>query len=669
MPDYRRAAPSVAAVPAVAALVLCVFGLYPLANRLTGGEAVQWYDRARTFWLVIGGAVILALLLLARWWPNRIDTLWRVVTERVLSIPPRLFLAGVALFAFVAAATVSVICFGRQPHNADEVAQLFHAKILLSGRLALPPDANPEFFGMDNMIDRTRWYSQFPIGGPAFLALGIALRAAWLMNPALLALAILSVYGFAKRAYREPVARATALLFALSPFALFMAASFMNHVPVFLLTCVAMMQLAIWVDADRPRDATRAAALIGLALGGAFTVRPLDALVVAGVVGVMQLAHLRDSAVRARSLAVQIVAGLLPVAVLLFVNLRTNGAPMRLGYEVLYGSAHQLGFHVDPYGVLHTPARALTFASKYLLQLNVLLFEWPLPVVGIIAVGLIALRHPTRWDFFLVALLFAQVIAYAAYWHDGNFRGPRFLFTAMPAIVILTARAPFVIAAMTRGTVRRATMLALPACVLFAWLAVGVSNSVPGRVRMYARGSSVMRVDPNAMARAAGLHNALVFINEGVEARNLHYLWGLGLSRGNAARLMVSASACAVRVSIDAEVAVRPPREQGRLDRLVKGALAFDAQQPPVEMSACIEDMRRDNEGSASFAPFFPANTIDANGHLGGDVVYALDLGEHNEVLRSRFGNRSWYRFGVRAASRDSLATLIPYATPRARSR
>ena len=665
MADDSRVTRSAAALPPVAALLVLTLGLYPLANQLTGGEATPWFDNARNFWLLIGGGLLVALLVLARWMPAQLDAAWDAITTRVMGIPPRAFVGGVALFAFAASAILAVICFGRQPHNADEVAQLFHAKILLSGRLALPPDANPEFFGMDNMIDRGRWYSQFPIGGPAFLAIALALRAAWLLNPALLAFSILSVYGFARRAYSEAVARATALLFALCPFALFMAASYMNHVPVLWLASVALMQVTIWADAKGPHDAYRAAILIGLALGVAFTVRPLDALIVAGVVAAIQLDHLRGSATRARSLVVQVVAGLLPVAVLFVVNMRTNGAPLRLGYEVLYGSAHQLGFHLDPYGTPHTPARALTFASKYLLQLNVLLFEWPIPVIAIIAAGLIALRRPTRWDLALIALLLAQVFGYALYWHDGSFRGPRFLFTAMPAIIILTARAPFVIATATRGAVRRVSMLVLPACVLVAWLAVGINMSVPGRVRMYRRGSPVLRVDPEAMAHAAGLHRALVFINEGVAARNVHYLWELGLSRGQATRVMVSASSCAIRRSIDAEVAVRPARTRGRLDRLVMGALAFDAAHQLNLPRECEDDVRRDNEGSASFAPFFPANTIDANGHLGGDVVYALDLGAHNEVLRARFGDRRWYRFGVRLASGDSVPRLTPYSAAR----
>ena len=660
MEQTRHATTSAAAVSLCAALVLFVFGLYPLANKLTDGDAVQWYGHARTFWLVIGGSMVLVLLGIARWQPGAVDRMWRAASDGALRIPRPVFLGGVALFAFAASATLAVICFGRQPHNADEVAQLFHARILLSGRLALPADPNPEFFGMDNMIDVGRWYSQFPIGGPAFLAAGLALRAAWLVNPVLLALTVVSVHGFARRAYGEPLARAAALLFALCPFALFVGASFMNHVPVLWLTSVAMVQLAIWMDAEGARETNRAAAMIGLALGAAFAVRPLDALVAAGVIGCMQLTQLRHR-VRLRSIAAQVIGGLIPLTILFYVNWRTNGAPLRLGYEVLYGNAHSLGFHTDPYGTTHTPMRAIMFASKYLLQLNVLLFEWPLPAVGIIAAGLLVLRRPTRWDIFLISLFLAQTIAYALYWHDGSFRGPRFLFNALPAIVILTARAPFLIAAATRGTVRRAAMLVVPACVLVAWLAVGMSDSVPGRVRMYRRASPILRIAAADVAREGNLRNALVFINEGREARNLHYLWELGLSRGSAARLMVSASACAVRLSIDAEAAIQPPLTAGRLDRLVKGALAFDRQEPPTLPQVCIDDVRRDDAGAASYGPFFPANEIGPDGHLGGNVVYALDLGPHNEVLRARFGNRAWYRFGPHKTPGDSMPSLIPY--------
>ena len=654
---------SAVAIPLVTALLLCVFGVYPLANRFTDDQAVPWYGQVRHFWLVVGVAIIVVLALLSRYAARPMDVAWNAITRRILAFPSRAFIGVVAVVTFVATAAIAWYCFGRQPHNADEVAQLFHAKMLLHGRLSLPPDPNPEFFGMDNMIEQGKWYSQFPIGGPVFLALGMAVGAAWLLNPVLLALSVMCMYGFVRRAYDEGFARAVVLLFALCPFALFMSASFMNHVPVLWLTTVALMQLAVWMEHTARERVVRSAALIGLALGGAFSIRPLDALVVAVLIGGAQLDVIREKrgGSHLRSLAAQVVAGLLPVAILFVVNARTNGAPMRLGYEVLYGNAHQLGFHMDPYGTMHTPLRALTFASKYLLQLNVLLFEWPLPVVLMIAAGLAALRRPTRWDTLLIGLLMAQLLAYAAYWHDGNFRGPRFLFTALPAILILTARTPVWLGEVTRGTPRRLITWLVPACVLFAWLAFGLSASVPGRIRGYRSIAPLMRVDPDSLVRAAHLRNALVFINEGQAARNLHYLWGLGLSRGNAARLMVSASPCAIRLSLDAEQARRPASERGRLDRLVRTALALDQDSIRFRPALCMEDAQMDREGTASYAPFFPANTFDADGRLGGNVVYALDYGNHDEALRARFGDRTWYRFGLRLAAGDTVPTLRPY--------
>jgi hypothetical protein len=55
----------------------------------------------------------------------------------------------------------------RRPTKSPAVARAD----LLSGHLSLPADANPEFFAIDNVIDRGRWYSQFPIAGPAVFAL------------------------------------------------------------------------------------------------------------------------------------------------------------------------------------------------------------------------------------------------------------------------------------------------------------------------------------------------------------------------------------------------------------------------------------------------------------------------------------------------------------------
>jgi hypothetical protein len=63
----------------------------------------------------------------------------------------------------------------------------------------------------------------------------------------------------------------------------------------------------------------------------------------------------------------------------------------------------------------------------------------------------------------------------------------------------------------------------------------------------------------------------------------------------------------------------------------------------------------------ATCAPFFPSNTIGADGRVGGNVVYVLDLGAQNEALRARFGDRSWYRFGPHPRRGDPLPSITPY--------
>jgi hypothetical protein len=339
-------------------------------------------------------------------------------------------------------------------------------------------------------------------------------------------------------------------------------------------------------------------------------------------------------------------------------NWRTTGAPLRFGYEVLYGSSHQLGFHTDPYGGVHTPIRALIFASKYLLELDAALLESPLPAVAVIVAGLLMLRRPSRWDRLLIALVAAQVVVYALYWHEGEFRGPRFLFTALPAFILLIARAPFVIASATRGTVRRAALLVLPVGILAGWMAVNIDASPLGRVGGYLALPAMARLDPVKIEREAGLRNALVFVSESWEAQALRRMWVLHVERGDAMRLLSTSHPCAMRQAIVAEERAGAEAE-GRLQRMEAVVKRYDPSSDPSP--SCIRDLVSDGEGVATYAPFFPSNTIDANGRVGGNVVWVLDLGAHNEALRTRFADRTWYRFGPHLRRGDPNPTITPY--------
>src|SRR2546425_277051 len=346
-------------LPLAAGAVLAALGLVPLANLLGGGASLPWWSAAVRDWLVTGTAIVLTALGLGWVSGERVDrSIARSITV-VLGPSPRAFQAFLALLVLTLTGSFAVYCFARAPFSQDEMAQRFHAHILLAGRLFAAGEPHPEFFSITGVLDRAgRWYSMYPIGGPALLAVGTALHATWLVNPVLTAFTACALYRFAAAAFGEGPGRVSVLLFALSPFVLIMGASEMNHVGALALATLALAALPTWATAPRGSAVLGAAALIGLGVGGMATIRPLDAAVVALVIGVFQLSVLRRERSRARSLVVQFAVGALPVACLLYVNARTTGRPLLFAYDALYGPGQRLGFHLGPFCVPDTPPPA-----------------------------------------------------------------------------------------------------------------------------------------------------------------------------------------------------------------------------------------------------------------------------------------------------------------------
>ena len=236
------------------------------------------------FWLKGGIAVVLGTTLVA-------SLPWSVLRELPTRAGALLMRPSPAVFAAIVVVTtvgLSILfafyVFERHATTADEMAQLWHAKMLVHGRLSLPADPNPEFFAIDNVIDTGRWYSEYPIGGPAVLAVGVLFGVPWLVNPLLAGVTVAALYHFARRAFGELQGRAVAALFSLTPMVLMMSGSYMNHVPVLCLAACALAALVEWERATTLRRRLVLAALIGLALGAMATIRPLDAAVVAVVI-------------------------------------------------------------------------------------------------------------------------------------------------------------------------------------------------------------------------------------------------------------------------------------------------------------------------------------------------------------------------------------------------
>ena len=664
----------------IAAVSLSALGLFPgpiialRRNPELFSDIVVHFANSVYYWTAAVLLIVGPALVLANTAPTPFDRAWsatRTVVRRMRAIP---FVSFVAAFAVVAALVASTYAFSRRPTSSDEVSQLFHARILLTGRLSLAPDVNPEFFAIDDIIDRGRWYSQFPIGGPAFFAFWIFLHSAWLANPLLAGLTVVSVYRFASQAYGEGVGRVSAVLTASSPFVLLMSGSYMNHTLVLCLACIALAELPAIV-AGTGRGSRRSAIIVGFALGASVAVRPLDGAVAAAVFGGLILLE----AIRQRKISPMLWAtgaGAIPIGLLLFVNWRTTGFPLLFGYEVQWGVNHSLGFHDDPAGNPHTPARGLVLIIKYLTQLNWSLLEWPVPGLLIVSASLLLAGRLRSWDRLLVCWIGVQLVAYAAYWHSGLFLGQRYLFTIVPAFLVIAARGFAILESSQSGMVRRTAVATGAACLLSSWTVPMTPSGAVGEAASIRSLRGGLKIDLESVLDEFSGKRALVFVRETASTRLLRRLWGLGVSRPAALQLFNQKDHCALLESVaEEEQTTRSTAEHTTALAAVKGYVpvigyqvrtvdpGFHINDSSSVTPRCRAELNYDaTHGPAlAYGPALLRNEISRDGRIGGDVVFVADLGDHNQVLRGRFGDRPWYRLQLIRDGENLQPQLVPY--------
>ncbi len=513
-----------------AALLIIALGFFPIANWISGGHSADWYPSVVREW-VSGTVMVTGIGLLLALAARRVPALWPAAAGRAFdSLAARPATAViVGLIAGALYAVIARVVYDGKPLLIDEIIQTWHGRILATGNLWKPVPPHPIFTSSMHLIDTGgKMYGQFPVGGPAMLALGSLAGAEWLVGPVFGAASILLFGVLARRLDPRPrVALGAVLLFALAPFTVFMSGSFMNHVTglTWLLLAMVGLSAATSDTGGRFRDGL----LAGIGLGVAATIRPVDALAFALPAGLWLLWR----AVRMRRVAALLGSGLgvaIPAGILLWANDQTTGAPLLLGYTVMWGSAHDLGFHSTPWGEVHTPVKGLELLNLYFLRLQAYLYEAPLPSLVPAGLALILTRRLSAMDRYLLVSGGLICAVYFAYWHDGFYLGPRFLFPLLPLASLWTARAlPAIRQAAGDGLLFRTAAYGAAAAVV---LAVLTGASVRGTE--YQAGMQSPRWDADRAARDAGIRNGLIFVRESWGSEVMARLWAIGVSRSDA---------------------------------------------------------------------------------------------------------------------------------------
>lgn len=534
----------------LAATFLAALATLPIADWIPGGTGAPGYretitDLANGTFIALGGGVVLALISrhVQGLWR---DGLWRAGSARWdLTRPSRTL--GLALAAAALYAVVARTVFSARPLLIDEIIQVWQARLFASGHLALLSSGHPELDGVMHIVDHAgKVFGQFPAGGPAMLALGSLVHAEWLVGPVFAALGLVWWSATLRHTEEPPsIAAGALLLLAFAPFAVFMSASHMNHVTSLSWIIAGMAGLTAVTATDRPRPFI--ALLMGLAFGLAGSIRPVDALAFGAPAGLWLFGralrdrrHLIPCALAAIGMAV-------PLAATLWVNSQTTGHPFLFGYTLLWGPGHELGFHASPWGPPHTPARGLELINLYLLGLQSFFLETPFPAL-IPALGFLAFGSKLKpFDRYLAVSGGVLLLLYWAYWHNGFFLGPRFLYPLLPVLALWTARFGSTLRERW-GTGEIPIRIWTYAGIIGLLLAVGVNVRI--RTRQYSNAFLSVRWPSSEAAEAAGAHDALVLVRESWGAQNIARMWGLGVSRSEADFIYRRVDMCVMELAL-----------------------------------------------------------------------------------------------------------------------
>lgn len=311
-------------------------------------------------------------------------------------------------------------------NSSDEYAYYFQARTYLAGRIwnAAPPLG--QSLGVNYIwVFQDKWFGQYPPGWPLIIA-GFELLTStrYLANAAIVMLTMLGVAELVRERAGRDAAWLAALLFAVSPFALFQAGSLFSH-PLAALTSVCAMLAA--------RESERRSSLLwALLTGCALGVLALTRLAPVPVLGLVSaLSCLRGSR-RIPRLAAMAVGGAPFLGVLLAYQYLITGDAMMPAYHA--------GGRLDDHLYFDWPSIKLGIFHNFMALAELGLYVAP-AILILLPVALIALtrKRALRPEDFVLPLGFLLFCFYPL--NPGVRYGPRYLFDFWPLGVVSVASA------------------------------------------------------------------------------------------------------------------------------------------------------------------------------------------------------------------------------------
>lgn len=353
-----------------------------------------------------------------------------------------------ALWAVTASSLLNIFVYQNHPHIPDEVVYLYQARFLANGALSLPAPPVPEAFDVYLMqLDGERWYPTPPAGWPALLALGTLLGAPWLVNPLLAGLNIILIYLVLIRLYDRYLARLAIFLLCFSPWYIFMAMNFMTH--TFTLTCALVAVLGVM----QARQTGKAwwAWLAGVAVGVMSLIRPLEGLMMAGLLGLWAIG-LGGRRLKISSLTGLVLGTFFTAILVLPYNYVLTGDMRQFPINVYtdqrfginsnaygFGADRGMNWAIDPYPG-HSPLDGLINANLNTFAINIELFGWSTGSIWLVALFILTGKYRQSDILMMGVILAVFVVFFFYYFSGGPDFGARYWYLMIVPLVALSVR-------------------------------------------------------------------------------------------------------------------------------------------------------------------------------------------------------------------------------------
>jgi hypothetical protein len=377
------------------------------------------------------------------------------------------------LAAFLLVSLVVGYLVGRGILIPDESGYRFQATVFANGELSAPapwgatntPDTPRAVNFVHQVVYHGRWFSKYPVGWPAVLALPEMLHFGWAAAPLLGVLLLIITGLIAKEAFGPYTAAPTLWVAVLSPYWLATCAGRLSEA-----LCAVLVATACLCCLRGLRDRMlQNFAVMYLLLVPSFLVRPFTALITSAVLGIAALLWSWRKGAFLRTLLVSAAAGASAVALTLLFNFLYTGRPLLSPYALYKGIA-------VPNEITASPSRIianLVFPWRFSAQ-SMLVFTFPF--IFVLAIyGLWASRR--SWAAWIMAAIFpALAVAYLAdSAGPSSLIGERYWFEGYFGIAILAGQG--IVVLLRRRRVSRRVALAAVAALTCAQAAITVATA------------------------------------------------------------------------------------------------------------------------------------------------------------------------------------------------